>query len=328
MEKKNSNVYLGAILVVFGLIILAHNLNWVEFELTLKQVAQFWPFLLILAGVAVFLNPRRSIYNATSALLIAFAIPLSIYNCTSEGVDELKSELKDGIHIDMNDDDNEDSDNNNSGERVSQHFEVENTSAAEAKLDIEGGAAKFELMESSSKLFEADTKLVAGSYKLAEAKNGNVHEIDFSMNKLKDDNINIGFDDDGKGNVIKTKLNTNPVWDISLGFGAGKADLDLSQYKVKKLELQSGAAAIDLKLSDKLTESRVKIESGASKVTIKVPKGVGCEIRMDAALSSKDFDDFDKINDGKWQTSGFEGTAKKIYLDIDSGLSSVVVERY
>ena len=49
---------------------------------------------------------------------------------------------------------------------------------------------------------------------------------------------------------------------------------------------------------------------------------------MDSALSAKDFDDFNKVSDGKWQTEGFDKAAKKIYLDIDTGLSSVQVERY
>jgi hypothetical protein len=37
---------------------------------------------------------------------------------------------------------------------------------------------------------------------------------------------------------------------------------------------------------------------------------------MDGALNAKDFDNFEKIKDGVWQTKGFDNATKKIYLNV------------
>ena len=129
-------------------------------------------------------------------------------------------------------------------------------------------------------------------------------------------------------NNVLLKLSTSPIWNIEMGIGAGELDFDFSNYKVKKLEIETGAASIDIKLGDKQDKVDIDIESGVASVKIKVPESVGCEIKMDGALNSKDFDNFEKIKDGVWQTKGFDKATKKICLNVDSGLSSLKVDRY
>ena len=87
-------------------------------------------------------------------------------------------------------------------------------------------------------------------------------------------------------------------------------------------------ASVDIKPGDKQDRVDVDIESGVASVKIKVPESIGCEIKMDGALNAKDFDNFEKIKGGVWQTKGFDKTTKKIYLNVDSGLSSLKVDRY
>jgi hypothetical protein len=45
-------------------------------------------------------------------------------------------------------------------------------------------------------------------------------------------------------------------------------------------------------------------------------------------LNAKDFDDFEKVGNGVWQTKGYNTATKKITLNVDSGLSSLKVDRY
>jgi hypothetical protein len=92
--------------------------------------------------------------------------------------------------------------------------------------------------------------------------------------------------------------------------------------------METGAADISLKMGDKLKESKVRIESGVAKVKVMVPKNVACQIKMDGALNAKDFDGFSKSGSGTWKTENFETGSNKIYLEINSGLSAVSVERY
>ena len=123
-------------------------------------------------------------------------------------------------------------------------------------------------------------------------------------------------------------MNEKPVWSIDLGIGAGKGDFDFSNYKVKRLDLETGAASIDIKFGDKVDNATVEVKSGVASVKFRVPEGVGCEIRMDGALNSKDFDGFEKVRSGVWQTEGYDKATKKITFDVESGLSSLKVSRY
>ncbi len=327
MERK-SNIFWGAILIVLGFLFLGTNLDWFELNWTFRKIAQFWPIMLILAGVAAFFSHKKSIYNATTALLIAFAIPLGIFTCVDDGVKEIKDEISDGINLDIDDFDDDDSSKSDTtkGNRNKQYFAVEMTpEVKEATLRLGGGAAEFDLEESPNRLFEATTFLnFKNGYTLEEETNTENKVINFSM-KARDFN----FGEEYKiNNDVLLKLSTSPIWNIEMGIGAGELDFDFSKYKVKKLEVETGAASIDIKLGDKQDKVDVDIESGVASVKIKVPESVGCEIKMDGALNAKDFDNFEKIKGGVWQTKGFDKTTKKIYLNVDSGLSSLKVDRY
>jgi len=327
MERK-SNIFWGATLIVLGFLFLGTNLDWFELNWTFRKIAQFWPIMLILAGVAAFFSHKKSIYNATSALLIAFAIPLGIFTCVDDGVKEIKDEISDGINIDIDDFDDDDSSKSDTtkGNRNKQYFAVEMTpEVKEATLRLGGGAAEFDLEESPNRLFEATTFLnFKNGYTLEEETNTENKVINFSM---KNKDFNFGEEYKINNNVL-LKLSTSPIWNIEMGIGAGELDFDFSNYKVKKLEVETGAASIDIKLGDKQDKVDIDIESGVASVKIKVPESVGCEIKMDGALNSKDFDNFEKIKDGVWQTKGFDKATKKIYLNVDSGLSSLKVDRY
>jgi hypothetical protein len=286
---------------------------------------------LILAGVAAFFSHKKSIYNATSALLIAFAIPLGIFTCVDDGVKEIKDEISDVINLDIDDFDDDDSSKSDTtkGNRNKQYFAVEMTpEVKEATLRLGGGAAEFDLEESPNRLFEATTFLnFKNGYTLEEETNTENKVINFSMKDKKARDFNFGEEYKINNNVL-IKLSTSPIWNIEMGIGAGELDFDFSNYKVKKLEIETGAASIDIKLGDKQDKVDIDIESGVASVKIKVPESVGCEIKMDGALNSKDFDNFEKIKDGVWQTKGFDKATKKIYLNVDSGLSSLKVDRY
>ena len=311
MDRKG-NIFWGIVLVVVGFLFLGTNLDWFHLDWSFRQIARFWPLMLIGAGLAAFFNHKKSVYNATSALLIAFAIPLGLYTC-------------------VDDDDNNDSFSKNdtiSSDRNKQYFAVEITpELKEATLNLKGGVAEFDLEESNNRLFEATTLLqFKGGYTLEEETITGGKVIDFTMKDKN--NSNFHFDGDNKGNDIMLKLSTAPIWTIDMGIGAGEVDFDFSNYKVKKLNLETGAASIDIKFGDKQDNIAVDVKSGVAEVKIHVPESVGCEIRMDGALNSKDFDNFEKIRDGVWQTKGYDKAVKKINLNVESGLSALIVKRY
>lgn len=331
MGNRN-NIFGGAILVVFGLFFLAIQNDWFNFDVSLREFAKFWPVLIILAGVAVIFNERKTIYNPTTALLVAFAIPLAIYNASTNTIDRVRDEFDEDLNFEWEHDSDNDDDYSSSDTTAnlnsSQVFSVDyDRNIKIANLEFGGGAAEFHLSEpSTDKIFEAETKIFGSKYTLEDEKNGTAQDIKFKMNSNnRNNNIKIGK---GVNNDVFLRLNKQPQWNLDFGIGAGKLKFDLSEYKIKNIKMETGAADINLKLGDILDESNIKIESGVAKINISVPKGVGCQINMEGALNAKDFDGFTKNKPGVWTTDNFEGSTKKIFIELESGLSAVSIDRY
>lgn len=57
--KNNSSIFWGAILVAFGFLMLGIVNDWFQFEVSIREIAKFWPLLIILGGVAVLFNPKN-----------------------------------------------------------------------------------------------------------------------------------------------------------------------------------------------------------------------------------------------------------------------------
>lgn len=330
--KNSSNIILGTILIIVGVVTLGLVNNWFSFDISLRQIAKFWPILIIFAGLAVLADSKRSVFNPASILLLIVAIPLSVYNCTGRAYDNISEELNNkelDFDIDMNDDEKFTYEEN-TGDSVSANHKIykvdQKSEVTEAKLNISGGASQFLLNEATNdKAFEADTREASYSnFSLKDEINGSSQEITFKMKGAK--NLKIGKD--GISRKIVFKLNQRPVWDINMEVGAGDVIYDLSKYKVKHLDLETGASSIDLTLGDLVNESKIDIQSGAASINVKVPKNVGCEIQIDGALNSKNFTGFTKIESGLYKSEDFEKTTKKIYLNIESGVSSIEVTRY
>ncbi len=332
---KNSNsIFLGVILILLGGLALGLVNDWFSFDISMREIARFWPVLIILAGVAVMLDSRRSLLNSTSVLLVALAIPFGIYNCTSNTFKKVEDRFMDGkgfdFDVDINDEDNgftyeEGSDSSSAGNH--QTYKVDKAAGVKsAELKIGGGAAQFLLEQAGAdQLFAADTRLAGVSgFTLHEETSGSHQKVSFKMKSQK----NIRLNDKGLNRKVTLKLNTEPVWDIDMEIGAGDLKYDLTPYKVGKINLETGASNIDLKLGDLMNESTVKIESGVANINIEVPEGVGCQIKMDGALNAKNFTGFTKISSGLYRTEGFDNAAKKIYIDTDSGMSNFTVRRY
>ena len=96
---------------------------------------------------------------------------------------------------------------------------------------------------------------------------------------------------------------------------------------VRRLNVDAGAASIEIRLGARADTCRVDVETGASSVTLLVPTSVGCEVRTEAALSSKSLKDFQKINSGLYRSPNFDDTPSRMYISVESGLSSITVKR-
>lgn len=349
--RRSNGIFWGGLLIVLGIFWLLRNMGFLHIDW--HEVSRFWPALLILAGIGLLASggERGSVGRGISGILIALAVLAGITHRTERSLDRHRDNWD--FRWDDHDEDEEkdewdfgdrrrerdrgyDDDNESQGgtqDSDSEKIDVQNghyeydmeNSLREATLNFEGGAGDFKLKGDTDKLFEADTRSSLGQFtaNIRNNRNANTAVIDFKM-----ENNHVELKDGRMENNVEINLNENPIWNIDMGIGAGKAKFDLSDYKVKSLKVSTGVADLDLRLGDKVPQADVQIESGVASVTLEIPKSVGYEVRIDGALNVKDLDDLVKVNDTLYRSADFDTAGRKIAIQYDAGLSKVKIKRY
>jgi len=192
-----------------------------------------------------------------------------------------------------------------------------------AYLDFEAAAGSFYLNDTTNQLLSFTKKGKGGKFTYAVKRSEEKASI-----YIEREDGDLRFNDNNKSAKIKLALNTEPVWDIDLEVGAAKLDFDLSKFKVKKLDLDGGAASFEIKLGDRYEKSYVNIDAGASEIIIKVPAVSGCDLNLSTVLSGRTISGFEKVDHGHYRTDNFDSAQNKIYITVDAAVSSYTITRY
>jgi Domain of unknown function (DUF5668) len=324
---NSKSLFTGGILILLGILFLGKEWGW--FHINWHEISRLWPLLLIYLGLIALLGKSNSSATVITIVLLCIAIPTVLVRSCQERVGTAFN--KNGIDFDMDDDDDHDHNHDHNDDDDDTSFKGSNqklnspmsADIKSASFNFSGGAAEFIIAGTSKDLVEADANLDFGNISLKKTGDSTNPTVDFAL-RGKKNNINIGDDNDNK---INLKLNPAVLWDMNFEFGAGKADFDLSEYKVKTLSIKTGLTKTDVKLGDKVDNLDVKIESGLTEIEFKVPESVGCRIDIDGGLNDKDFDGFIQKN-GHWETPNYDKSTKKISLNFNGGLQSLKVRRY
>jgi hypothetical protein len=175
----------------------------------------------------------------------------------------------------------------------------------------------------SNDLVEAHTDNNLGQFVIDKSQDDETANVTLRMSDRK---VFRGFR--GLRNHADIRLNTLPTWDMRFGVGACKLLLDLTPYKTEKIDVDAGVSMIRIKLGDRSEKTQVRVKTGVSSVRIDVPSSVGCEIRDNAHVGSTSYDGFSETGDGYWRSENFASASKKIYIDVQTGVTSVRIERY
>jgi len=121
-------------------------------------------------------------------------------------------------------------------------------------------------------------------------------------------------------NDWQLKLNNKIIYDLSVKTGAIDIDCNLSDFKVEKLYIESGASNINLVLPQ--YDSKIIIDTGVSNINITIPKNVGATVNIDSGIAIKDLDDFIKRN-GTYISHNYNESEFKTEIEIDCGVSNI-----
>ena len=176
-------------------------------------------------------------------------------------------------------------------------------------------------------LFDASANKKSGNFSLTKSANDTTNTLTFKMNNKRNGKKNSWSFNTG-GSEVDIRINKQPLWEMNVKMGAGEVDFDLSDYKVRVLNFDGGAADVKLKMGERLPITDINVKTGVANVEIKVPANSGCRIKTHTGLSAKDFRGFVKKDDGSYETPNYKESKNKIFINLDGGLSNFDVDTY
>src|SRR5690606_21042492 len=118
------------------------------------------------------------------------------------------------------------------------------------------------------------------------------------------------------------------IYKITINIDSTKFNENFSTHKFKRMEINSGAANVTLKLGQPaLDDVKIEINTAASTARLSLPKDVACAIDMTTILSNNKLEGFTK-KDGVWQTDNYETAAKKYNVELNGAANSLKIDRY
>lgn len=305
---KTSHIFWGILFIGIGLLVLINNFTTIFMDWA--TIWKLWPLAIILLGLSIIIKHKygKGVVAGLAAVILALAIFASFKTAAHFAANDFEIVLGDEDDYTF---------------ETMEYSEKSDSTLKYATLNFDAGAGSFTISKTTEDLFYAKTEGRKDNYTLSRFDSDSSAQIDFSM---ESSGIRIGISK--YKNKVDMSLNPALIWDMNFDVGAASMDFDLSEVKTRDITVDMGAASINIKLGEKYSETNLSIDAGASDIDIFIPKNSGCRISTEGALSSKNFEDFEKINPGRYETPNFAQAQNKIYIEIDSGVSSITVNRY
>ncbi len=314
---KIDRIIWGVLFLFIGGVILLDNFGVIEFYW--RNVWQFWPVFLIIAGVNLLVGKKDSqLGGIVSVVVLVVALAFLFWKGQQPPERSWfgRNFTTKFNHRDWDDD---------KSKHTSMSFieEMPATPPRVAELNFSGGGTSLVLEEDTDSLLYAEAKERYGNLQYDREITDSLAILNFTT-KSRNKSWNVG----SSGNDILIKINKTPEWKFNFKLGAGSLDMDVSNFKVKAFQFDGGASAMDVKLGDLLPMVNVNIKAGVSDVKLKIPTESGCQITTSLGMSMRDFRGFTKIREGVYETEGYSNAKNKIVVKFEGGLGNFEVDRY
>lgn len=123
-------------------------------------------------------------------------------------------------------------------------------------------------------------------------------------------------------------LNASIPWRVKVGGGLSELDADLGGIRLDSFEVGGGVSRVELTLDEPSGTVPVRIDGGASNVTIRRPEGVAASVLVAGGTSKLALDDQHLGGVGgktRLESSGYAHATDRYEISITSGASDVAV---
>lgn len=316
---KKGNIFWGVLLLTLGILFALRNFN--IFFFSWGSIFRLWPLIFIFWGIAIL--PVKSLIKWILTIgTIALAIIILVNHPGQRGQWFQWWPDNYTYRYDRDYSDDEEYEEYDEYEWQEQYLsESYDSSTTYAKMNIDAAAGKFYIRNTSFELFEFESEGDAGPYEIKTTQGDNITSVDIKHK-------NRYFRSGDIKNDVWLSLNPDPVWKLYIDVGAAGLEMDLTPFKMEKIDIDGGASKIELKLGNLNKKTNVIIDAGASAIEIKVPSGSAVELETSTVLSSRNIEGFNKIKNGLYQTPNFSDSVNQVFIEVDAAVSSIKVERY
>lgn len=292
-KAKSTPWGLAFILIIIGTVLILDSFNIAKFDFNFWSLFKLWPLLLVSAGLGI-LGSRNQVLKAVATagnvLLVVFAALVVTGTIKLDNYDvNTRTETK----------------SITASQETNKPAKIEVKSAGKLTINSHDGN---------------DLVKYAGT----EVDIKDESSDDTGINKIKIEpktsfvvgNIDMGV----------SLRKTTPI-ELGIDFGAGKVDANLRGLNITKLDINSDASDVTVKL-DTTTSQKVEIDFdlGVSNATLYVPKTVGIKLKSDSGMSKIDTNDLVSRGDHKYETPDIDKFSTIYEIELDSGMTNFKLE--
>ncbi|MFC1687013.1 toast rack family protein [Patescibacteria group bacterium] len=287
------SMFLGLVLLIVGVIYLLSNTGVLNVDIDF-DFSVLWPLIIVFIGLAI-LTGRGWLSGIIGAVVIVGVLFLIVAMVTGWIDTPTREVTTDTISIE------------------------EEADIESASLSIATGAGNLTVAGGSEKLISG--KLEANFLELTTSS-----KVVDSVQKVKLEMEDIRPSFFGKKvNNLDVLLDSKTPVELDIDTGAMDMDFDFTEVMLTTLDVDTGASDLHIIMGDLLDESTIAVDAGASSINITLPKTVGAMIDIDAGVTSKNFTDFDKIDDQTYKSENYDDTEKKVNIELNLGAADVDV---
>ena len=290
---RRGGVFGPVLLIVAVLLFLAANLGYLG-SVSLFQLVQLWPVLLILGGIDLAIGRRFPLAAVViDVLVLAGAVALA----------GAQPGAIPGLHQDL-------------VNRSS--LSVPRDASRTLELRVTGGAARYSIASGATALVEAVSDRV--DLRLVEDRRSG----DAAAVRIEQRSEPFSGFPGGRANV-DVRVAGDVALTLRFDAGAGDFTVDLRDLKVREVRMATGAAAMRLILPTPDGEVPVRIDAGASSITVEVPDGVEARIATTGLASTRTSGSRFTSSGNDVATAGYAAARDRVTVTITAGASSVTV---
>ncbi len=293
---RYKNIFWGIFFITIGILWLLHNQQIIDIDW--ENLWYLWPFILVLMGISII--PVKDIYKIImDVIVMGIAIFVML---TPFYQDKINKQIPFPKLI-------------NADHKDSIHFQT-------ASLSLEAGTGTLIFAPGNSLIQVLGLNAQAYNLKIIKKKKNHSSHAKIELEIYP-------FKQLSKHSEAVIQLDTVPVWNLDFDIGISKSKIDLTDFKIKELDLDAGISDVELRLGSLYSNVKVEVSTGVSSVKIEVPYSMKCSIHNESALGNYQFVDFENQGEGYYTSSNPpDSLIGHIDIYIETGVSNVTVIRY